>query len=120
MVVDASLTLLYDNIGVILGLGGAIAAVVAKQVRNHGWNAGKIDSIVKYINEAHDFNINNHDKFVTAVKAVGDISPQFKDTLETHGADIDKLAADSSIGKQKLQQILDEVNNLTDNVALKK
>ena len=112
MVVDQTLTLIYDNIGIILGLGGAIGAVVAKQVRNHGWNAGKIDALVKYVNEAHDFNVNNHDKFVTAVHAVSDISPEFKNTLELHGADIDKIAADSDIGKKKLQQVLDEVNDL--------
>ena len=112
MVVDATLTIIYDNIGVILGLGGAIAAVFAKQVKNHGRNAEVLDKVTNYLNEAHDFNINNHDKFVTAVNAVSDISPEFKNTLEKHGADIDKIAADSDIGKKKLQQVLDEVNDL--------
>jgi hypothetical protein len=115
MVVDASLTLIYDNIGIILGLGGAIAAVVAKQVRNHGWNAGKIDAIVKYINESHDFVVQNHDKFVGLVAAATDMSPELKKALEAKGADINKVVADSAAGKAALAKVLAELNVLTAN-----
>jgi len=120
MVVVDQLTVIYDNIGIILGFAAAIGGVIAKQIRNHGWNAGKIDAIVKYINESHDAVVNNHDKFVTLVKASTDIDPALKAALEANGADIDKIVADSGIAKDKLQKILDEVNDLTGNIALKK
>lgn len=118
MVADAGLTLIYDNIGIILGLGSAIAGIFAKQMRNHGWNTAKIDQITKYINESHDFVTNNHDKFVGLVQAATDMSPELKKALEANGADINKVVADSEQGKQSLTRILDELNALTNNVAV--
>jgi len=118
MVVDTGLTLIYDNIGIILGFGAAIVGVVAKQMRNHGWNTAKIDQITKYINESHDFVVNNHDKFVGLVAASTDLDPALKDALEAHGADINKVVADSEQGKAALKKILDELNNLTGNVGV--
>jgi hypothetical protein len=120
MVVDTGLTLIYDNIGIILGLGGAIAGVLAKQMRNHGWNTGKIDTIVKYINEAHNSIVTNHDKFVGLVQAATDLSPELKRQLEANGADVNKVVADSEQGKAALKKILDELNALTGDVGTKK
>jgi len=120
MVVVDQLTLLWDNAGVLLALAGSIIGVIARETRRHGWNSAKIDKLVEYVNAAHDGIVSNHDKFVTLVKASTDLSPELKASLEAHGADIDKIVADSGIAKDKLQKILDEVNDLTDNVALKK
>jgi hypothetical protein len=117
MVVDQSLALIYDNIGMILGLGGAILGVVIKQMRNHGWNIAKIDVIAKYINESHDFVTANHDKFVGLVQAATDMDPALKAALEKNGADVNKVVADSEQGKAQLKKILDELNALTGTVA---
>jgi hypothetical protein len=118
MVVTDSITLIYDNIGIILGFAGVIAGVIAKQARNHGWNTAKIDTLVKYVNEAHDFNVNNHDKFVGLVAASTDLDPALKTALEAHGADINKVVADSEQGKAALKKILDELNALTGDVGV--
>ena len=113
MVADVGLALIYDNIGIILGLGGAILGVVIKQAKNHGWNIAKIDLIAKYINESHDFVTQNHDKFVGLVAAATDLDPALKTALEAHGADINKVVADSEQGKEALAKILNELNALT-------
>lgn len=120
MVVDTGLTLIYDNIGLILAFGGAIVGILAKQMRNHGWNTAKIDTLTKYINESHDFLVNNHDKFVGLVAAATDLDPALKTALEQKGADIQKVVADSEQGKVALKKILDELNALTGNVGVVK
>lgn len=120
MVVDTGLTLIYDNIGIILGLGGAIAGVFAKQLKNHGYNTAKIDKITQYINEGHDFITSNHDRFVGLVQAATDMSPDLKKALEANGADVNKVVADSEQGKAALKKVLDELNALTGNVGVSK
>jgi hypothetical protein len=120
MVVVDQLSLLYDNAGIIIGFAATIIGVIAKQMKNHGWNIAKIDTLVKYVNESHDFIVNNHSKFVGLVAAATDLDPALKEQLEQKGADIDKVVADSEQGKAALKKILDELNALTDNVALKK
>lgn len=120
MVVVDQLTIIYDNLGILLGLGGAIAGVIAKQITNHGWNAGKIDQIVKYINESHSFIADHRDKFIGLVQAATDLSPELKAKLEASGADVNLAVADSEQGKAALKKILDELNALTNNVGVKK
>lgn len=117
MPADVGLTTIYDNIGVILGIGAAIAGTVAnfvKQHFNHGKNEERISKIAEYLNEAHSFTTNNHDKFVGLVQAATDLSPELKHSLEANGADINKVVADSEQGKAALKRILDELNTLTD------
>ena len=120
MVAEAGLTLIYNNIAIIIGFASAIIGVIAKQMRNHGWNIAKIDQIAKYINESHDFLTANHDKFVGLVQAATDLSPELKKALEANGADINKVVADSEQGKVALKKILDELNALTKNVGIAK
>jgi hypothetical protein len=120
MVVVDQLSLLYDNAGIIIGFVATIIGVVAKQMKNHHWNTDKIDTLVKYVNESHDFVVNNHDKFVGLVAASTDLDPALKDALEAHGADINKVVADSEQGKAALKKILDELNALTGNVGVAK
>lgn len=118
VVVTDSITLIYDNIGLILAMGGAIVGILAKQMRNHGWNTAKIDTLVKYVNESHDFLVNNHDKFVGLVAASTDLDPALKVALEANGADINKVVADSEQGKAALKKILDELNALTGGIGV--
>jgi hypothetical protein len=119
MVVTDSLSLIYDNIGIILGFGAAIIGIVAKQMRNHGWNTSKIDQITKYINESHDLVTQNHDRFVGLVQAATDLDPALKTALEANGSDVNKVVADSEQGKAALKKVLDELNALTGNVGVK-
>jgi soluble P-type ATPase len=118
MVVVDQLSLLYDNAGIIIGFAATIIGVVAKQMKNHSWNTDKIDTITKYINEAHNAIVANHDRFVSLVNASTDLDPALKTQLEAHGADVDKIVADSEQGKAALKKILDELNNLTGNVGV--
>lgn len=117
MPVDTGLVTIYDNIGVITGIAAAIAGTIAnfvKQHLNHGKNEEKIQKIAQYINEAHNFTTNNHDKFVGLVQAATDLSPELKHALEQNGADINRVVADSEQGKAALKRILDEINALTE------
>jgi len=118
MVVADSLTILYDNIGIIVAFGGAIIGVIAKQMRNHGWNTAKIDTITKYLNEAHDAIVANHDKFIGLVQAATDLSPELKAKLEASGTDINLVVANTEADKAALKKILDELNALTGNVGV--
>jgi hypothetical protein len=117
MSAEQGLVTIYQNIGIILGISSAIAGTIAnfvKQHLNHGKNAQKIEKIAQYINESHDFVTGHADKFTGLVQAATDIDPQLKSTLEAHGADVNKVVADSEVGKAKLKQILDEINTLTE------
>lgn len=116
MSAEQNLGLIYQNIGVLTGIGAAIAGAIlnfVKQHFNHSKNTDRLDAITKYLNEAHDTIVANHDKFVSLVNAATGISPELKAALEANGADVSKILTDSGIAKDKLQAILDEVNGLT-------
>lgn len=116
--VDATVGIvtIYNNATVIIGIAAGIISGISgliHSVFHKSKMADRLDKMTEYLNEAHNFTTQNHDKFVGLVQAATDLSPELKHSLEANGADINKVVADSEQGKAALKRILDEVNALS-------